>query len=274
MGMVNHKAIRRRSWSFSVVILILLMSAMAELNPVQAQGRTGNFCVEDLTAPQNPNCTANDTSVARFNWLVVTDPCVNFTGDTTTFTYEAEWVAGNPDRYDLGIVVDRSGAANGARDGDDCYHDFLPPPVSAAATPPGPPFLDDEGGGDVCGDGGPVGANWIRQFPSITVVCADNYDSSGALNPDGVADVEVCSTWKNNRSGTCTDVTGAIPGTSSKCGCRGWNLFSTTSVQMQSFGADSDETPVWAVGLTALGALLALAVIRQRRGGLHTTRPY
>ena len=237
--------------------LALVALAFAGAAPASAQ-RTGNFCMTDLGGN---SCTANDLAITGFEFVTLVDGCSNFTGDTATVVLRTSMTAASASRYDLGITIDLSGSPTGAYDGDNCYHDYFPAPLSNTATPPGPPYRDDDG--NVCGDGGVAGNTWVRTHAQLTITCADNFPVG---NPDGIADVQICNSWKQN-TGTCTGVAGAVPGAPSKCRCQTYNLFSPTAVVMKGFGAGpGSDRPIGILALAVLGMLgLSLAVQGRRR---------
>jgi len=73
----------------------------------------------------------------------------------------------------------------------------------------GGPWLDNDG--DSCGD---IATNTqvIKTLQQLRFSCVD-------ADLDGSVDVSVCTAWDNNAGTVCNDLSGAFPGTNSKCSC-------------------------------------------------------
>ena len=155
--------------------------------------------------------------------IATTEQCNEGTPGFATVVFEAGLLAGMADRYDIGIFLARDGGS--ARDGDDCFHDYLDPPLTTMPTygdvdmdtvPDivGGPWWDGDSAttaNDVCGD--IEGSTEIfKTLVPVTIACVDT-------NGDGNVDVDVCLSWDNNANTLCTGVAQAFPGTNSKCGC-------------------------------------------------------
>jgi len=196
-----------------------------------AQGEQGNVCVRDYRG--GAVCTANDVRIEALTVVSVVEDCVSGTPGETEVVFETlVSSAGSPDRYDIGLFLALDGGS--ARDGDNCYHDFLSGPLTPTPTyveedpmltGPGPmgeetiidgPWWDGAGDGDLCGD---IESNsrLKKTLPPLRFACIDT-------NGDGSADVSVCTSWDNNTGSACNSVVDAFPGTNSKCSCSGVEL--------------------------------------------------
>lgn len=237
---------------------LALAAFAATKSPATALAQeTGNFCAEDGPAGA-VTCTAADGGISRFNWISISDPCTNTTGDMATLTFEIDITTGSPQRYDYGFFIDLTGAVNGARDGDSCYHDYLPAPLSTSNTPPGPPYLNISPDNDACGDAD-SNQTWTRTTQAVTITCADN-------NNNGFYDVSVCNSYNNNTNGTCNSVSDAYPQNSAKCQCFLFDVTTPTAVKLAGLSATSGglgtNGPLLA---TLLGVVGAAAVLAGRR---------
>ena len=202
--------------SFTPAILgFLLWSAPASL--MAQSGETGNVCVRDFRS--GAVCTANDVRIEALVPQTVIEDCASgVVGETEVMFKVLVSADGSPDRFDIGLFLALDGGS--ARDGDSCFHDFLVPPLSATPTLgdanmdgimdiDGGPWLD--GDSDGCGD---IGTNTqvLKVLQTLRFACVDN-------NMDGSVDVSVCTSWDNNAGTVCNDLSGAFPGTNSKCSC-------------------------------------------------------
>ncbi|MDY7093023.1 MAG: hypothetical protein SX243_08635 [Acidobacteriota bacterium] len=182
-----------------------------------AQGETGNVCVRDYRG--GAVCTANDVRIEALTVVSVVEDCVSGVPGETEVVFETLVSSdGSPDRYDIGLFLALDGGS--ARDGDNCYHDFLEPPLTTTPTYgdansdtvpdiTGGPWWDDDG--DSCGDI-ESSTQVFKTLPPLRFACIDS-------DGDGSADVSVCTSWDNNSGSTCTTVVDAFPGTNSKCSC-------------------------------------------------------
>jgi uncharacterized repeat protein (TIGR01451 family) len=205
--------------AISVYILVLAVISMVLLiTPIAESAETGDVCVDHYRP--GAVCTANDVRVESFTPHAGTfSGCTNGIG-TATFDVKVSAI-GSPDRYDIGLFFSQDGTS--AKTGTSCYHDFLSGNLSATR-----PSIDTDadgfpdatgtvtnpywnGDGDLCGD---VSSNSnAYRTVTLTFECVD-------LNGDGLIDIPVCTSWDNQASSGCTDVTGAVPGTKSKCDCQ------------------------------------------------------
>jgi MYXO-CTERM domain-containing protein len=241
----------------------LIAAAILALPSGASAQESGNVCVQDYRP--RATCTANDVRIEELVPILVVEACNEGEIGVVEVVFEAlVSAAGSPDRYDIGMFVALDG--NSALTGDSCYHDYLAPPVTS--TPvygdrnlDGIPDLYDgpwwDGGpdADLCGDM-QTNTQVFKTFASVRLVCVDQ-------DGDGAADVSVCSSWDNNAGTPCNDVTGAFPGTGSKCSCETINFdFTPSAVSLRSWQVSSAEGPSapWlaAVNLLALGTLAAL----------------
>ncbi|MGH2536225.1 MAG: hypothetical protein ACRDHL_02400 [Candidatus Promineifilaceae bacterium] len=282
----------RTHWLVAAVgLAALALALLAGAGTALAQdSETGNVCVRDYLA--GANCTANDVRFERLSPANVVLPCGNHDNNpntpfTTTVVFEALVSAdGSPNRYDIGLFIaldgtshdadiDPSGQVLGALGGDACYHTFLSGPQTStpAYTVDSLPIEQPDGINDTVVDGpwwngntdldgcGDMETNTavLKTLEAITVACVDN-------DGDGAADVSVCSSWDNNTQTTCTDVTTAFPGTSSKCSCETVQ-FDFTPTALTQAGATAEGQPALPLyipaGLAAV-ALLSLVVLRRR----------
>ena len=212
--------------------------------PADAQ-QIGNYCVRDFQP--GANCTANDVRIEQLTPVNVIEDCVTGTPGWATVVFEAMVSAsGSPNRYDIGIFIGLGTAADEALTGDNCLHDYLEPPLTATPTytdlrPPGGNGVNELVGGpwltnepsdptDTCGD---IGSNteFYKTLVQVTLACVNRDFDVG-----DTADAHVCVSWDNNTNSTCTDVSGAFPGTNSKCGCSIVDLgIAPTPVDLVSF---------------------------------------
>ena len=160
----------------------------------------------------------------------------------------ADEQSGSPDRYDIGIFVSLD--EDEAIDGDNCFHDYLPPPLTEDPifgdsnsdgiddVLDGPwPDLDN-GDEDTCGD---IfrGTQNIKTLQTLRFACVDRADD-GIM--DGEADLSWCVSWSNNRNNSggqlCTGLSNAFPGTPSKCACGVADLGIPIPVELESFSIE------------------------------------
>ena len=257
---------------FVLLIGAIVFGALFAVSSVRAQDETGNVCVQDYVS--GASCTANDVRIEELNPIEVVEACNEGTVGEVEVIFEALVSAnGSPDRWDIGLFIDRSGTPGGALVGDNCLHTYLEPPVTANPTYgdynsdtipdiKDGPWWDGGRDADMCGD--IESDTQVIKTIQVRLACVDN---SG--DPLGAADVHVCSSWDNNTSTACTDVSGAVPGTGSKCSCTTFEFgFTPTALEMFGMtGTDETTTPsLWLAG-TALVLLLgaSLIVLRRRR---------
>lgn len=164
-------------------------------------------------------CTANDIRTEALNPVQIIEGCADGVPGEAEAVFEALISAvASPDRYDIGLFVALDGGD--ARMGDSCLHDHLDPPLSVDPAygdhnlDAVPDIIDGpwwDADLDACGDL----ESDTQAFRSLTALRFACNDSNG----DGSVDIHVCTSWDNNLSTACNDLSGAIPGTSAKCGC-------------------------------------------------------
>jgi hypothetical protein len=219
----------RMVFGAAVLVVIALLAA-----PRVGAALNGGTCIDDVTGRTN-NCTASDVRIAELR-NVEDISCE--AGGLVDVSLRARLVAGAGERYDIGTFVALDGGY--ARTGT-CQHDFLPPPLSAGGLcsasgsachwdgdcPSGEtctdgydplsgtgPFFNaeqEEDPGDFCGDI----EHQVETFYDLVAVTVPCEDTNG----DGYLDIGTCVSWDVNMQSTCVDVSGAIPGNKSKCGC-------------------------------------------------------
>lgn len=264
--MFLHKSFHKGVVFCLTLVLLVVFSGGA----LAQSGVEGNYCVRDFQP--GAVCTANDVRIEELTPVNIIETCSEGTPGEAEVVFEALVSAdGSPDRYDIGLFVALDGGS--ARDGDSCLHDYLDPPLTANPTYGDynvdgvddildGPWLENDG--DMCGD---IGTNTqvIKTLQQIRFACEDQ-------DQDGFADISVCASWDNNAGTECSELSGAFPGTNSKCGCDLLNLpFSPTSVTMTGIGAGDSA---WLAGVATVVMVMFLAlmtgvVLRRRRAGLE-----
>ncbi len=181
---------------------------------------TGNVCVQDYQP--GAVCTAQNVQVADFIVTSIVEACESGTVGEMELQVQVVAQAEMPDRYDLGLYLDLSGLIEGAKTGDNCFHDYFDPPLTAtpscgdANNDMIPDILNGpwwDGDGDTCGDIESSAQEIKDLTQTIRVPCVDN-------DNDGFIDVHACFSWDNNTMGDCFTVVDAFPSTASKCGCQ------------------------------------------------------
>ncbi len=265
------KVVSMKRWL--VLLAAVAFGAFAAM-PAFAQGdwgddgESGDVCIQSYQP--GFTCTAGDVPDFEFQVVEIVEGCSEGTIGEMEVVVNAV-VGSGPDRYDLGMFVASNGGS--ALSGDSCYHGYLgggvteTPSYGDTLNPNGIPEVvngpwwngETQDAADTCGD---IESNTevIVTLPTMRLACVDN-------DGDGAADVDVCLSWDNNRQDTCSDVSGAIPGTNSKCGCTAVDFpfqpTAITSLQAQSTGADTLAVPF--AGITAALAIVTLLIITQRR---------
>jgi hypothetical protein len=215
----------RRPLLLMVVAAAFLLLAALLIGPQTAsaqQGVTweqGNFCVVDrYTGGGSPTCEANDVRISNLS-PSISEACIGVgLGETTTVQFTAEVLTTSTTRYSIGFFIAQDG--NLALNGNVCYHDFLQPAITPTGTTPPLGFQTTGSGpyrnvdGNACADTlQNDGLVYYRTQVPVTITCID-------ANNDGIVDpISTCTSWEENANGVCNDVTGAAPGTPSKCNC-------------------------------------------------------
>lgn len=209
MNMLQRASIgtQARPWRVTLIVLVTMLMA-AQWTGAQTPGlnfEEGDVCVQHYQP--GAVCTAEDVRIASIS-PEIQDVCLT-AGDVASAVFTVQIVTNATDRYDIGVFVATDGGS--ALSGNSCYHDFLQPatdgPWDFVTT-----FRNTDG--DVCADTRSTDTDAYYTFQQeIQILCVD-------ANGDGVVDpFSTCTSWDNNASSPCLDVTDAVPGTSSKCRC-------------------------------------------------------
>jgi hypothetical protein len=165
--------------------------------------------------PGGNACTANDMTVSYSAEPEIFDGCINSSDTLDAQLYATITV--KPERYDLSMWINPLGTD--ALDGALCARQVMIP-VSATPDPTNPlgtgPFQDIDG--DACGDRS-ANLTAIYKFPfRINAPCTDLIlNASGQA---GFVDLGQCGAWQQpGGNPVCSNISGAVPGTSSKCNC-------------------------------------------------------
>ena len=201
---------------FSKFIFIgLIALAFCAVNPAISQ-ISGSSC---LAANGGSSCTAGDISLSTVTITKVLDGCTDPT-DTALVDLEGDVVSASSQRYDVGLWINEDGTS--ALTGGQCFRDWLP-------GADGFPELD----GDACGTV-VKSTSELRAMSSVTIACAD-------LDGDTFAEVSTCVSWKNSgKSNDCLDISGATPGTGSKCQC---NITQIDAISIPNLSLTKSCTP-------------------------------
>jgi uncharacterized repeat protein (TIGR01451 family) len=212
--MKHNLFLRRRNFLLTLPILALtVLSMVLMITPGTAiSAETGDVCIIHYGVA---GCTAQDFGIKALNWVSTQTDCDAGNGFATA-TFDVVVATANPTRYDVGMFIALDGQS--AATGHDCYHDFLNPvtPILADVNLTGGPWLSLDG--DQCGD---LASNsQATKRVKLTFKCVDT-------NSDNFVDINACASYVQNAKPNCFDVSVAVPGTSSKCGC---NSFTTPIV--------------------------------------------
>ncbi|PWB68167.1 MAG: hypothetical protein C3F15_16930, partial [Holophagae bacterium] len=195
----------------------LLLAALVAFPFAAHAQQTGNYCVQDFVP--GATCTANDVRIELLRVVSVNESCTEGVYGQAEVVFEVlVSAAGSPNRYDIGLTLALDGGS--ALSGDNCFHDYLPPDLSATPTYgdanndgipdlSAPPWWDGEGQGDLCGD---IASNTqvIKTLVAIRIACIDR-------TGDGIVDVSVGTSWRQNGLADCFGITQVYPGAPSKC---------------------------------------------------------
>jgi hypothetical protein len=178
---------------------------------------TGAVCVRDFSA--GITCSGMDVRITGITPLLILEDCP--TGDPTTAQASLRIrIAAFQNRYDIGLFLGLNG--NSAVTGGQCLHDYLEPPLETSPT-----YTDSDGNGrpdlsgpwlnaepfepaDDCGDIG-SGTDDLKTL-TFRFACVDT-------NGDGSVDISACASWTNGTSSTCPNISGATPGSGTRCAC-------------------------------------------------------
>ena len=246
--------IKNRCSPVSLVLFIAVGAFLIGTAAAQAAvpSSYANGCVGDadnLSKPlNNPSCTANDVRLtAIVEGTLVTygnctvslaqcthdaqcpagetcdgKGCTDTPGDTVTFSATGQFVAGQADRYDVGLFIETGidSAGNGARFGS----------CTRFAFSSGQTGFSDPDDTDLCGDVEGSSTPTLA-FGPVTIPCSDLKSPGATLDdpplntPDGLVDINHCETWGNGVAevptihGTCNSAQDINSGTGSKCSC-------------------------------------------------------
>jgi len=195
-----------------VAVVIGLLSI-----PVAFAYETGAVCVRDFSA--GVTCSGQDVRIMDITPVAILEDCP--TGDPATAQASLKLrIAASLSRYDIGLFLSLNG--NSALSGTQCLHDYLEPPLVTSPT-----YTDSDGNGrpdlsgpwwnaepfepaDDCGDI----ASGTDDLKTLTFrfACVDT-------NGNGIVDISVCSSWTNGTSSTCPNISGAAPGSGTRCAC-------------------------------------------------------
>jgi hypothetical protein len=202
----NSRAWGHMAHRFVVSLLAsagLLATAAMAAPPVENTG-----CILDQpTAPSGLNCTANDIQLSS-PAITVIDPC-SFSGDTAKLQVLVDITGTAQTRYDIGVWLSVDGDPNG--DGSESGT------CSVVSIPNN--ILDVDGNStnidaDACGDVANTAAGppdiLQADMGTVDVLCLDS-------NSDGLIDVPVIVSWKQQSANDCSTSAEALPGTSAKC---------------------------------------------------------
>lgn len=211
------------------VLLLASLTAGVIATPVLADVIQNTACIEDQPAYTHGTigCTANDIQLSS-PFVTVDKPC-NFPGDTATLHVLFDLTSTAKSRYDISVWFSVDGDPNGdgpatGVDAQSCTVAGLPNnlPLNTDAVPAIQTNFDTDFDGDSCGDVSDSGENNDKTVNILTpqilqadlgmfdLICNDS-------NGDGLLDVPVIISWKNQANNDCTSSLQAVPQTSSKC---------------------------------------------------------
>jgi hypothetical protein len=260
--------IRNSRVLFQFLIISLALTSLVVTYTLVKAGQTPNPqppLAPDTTGEYNCitagySCVAQDVKVKELVAVQIMTPCTgNPAYATVRFRVMVE--AASPDRYDIGTFISLDGDQVQGN-GNQCYHDYYEVPLNTApdygdfnidtipdlfkdypaGTFTGFKNAETKDTADFCGDIDNVTQIFKVQDETISIRCADTINDAGAAIPDGYVDLYACASWDNNAQSTCTGITGAVPGTQSKCGCNRINTripTNPTAVLLMDFDARS-----------------------------------
>lgn len=179
---------------------------------------TGAVCVHDFSP--GITCSGQDVRITGITSLAILEDCP--TGDPSTAEASLKLrIAAFQNRYDIGLFLSLNG--NSAVSGTQCLHDYLEPPLATSPT-----YNDSDGNGRPDLSGGP----WLNAEPFEPADdCGDIASGTDDLktltfrfacvdtNGDGIVDISACASWSNGTSSTCPNISGAGPGSGTRCAC-------------------------------------------------------
>ena len=179
---------------------------------------TGAVCVRDFS-PGN-TCSGLDVRIMSITSVAILEDCPS--GDPSTAEASLKLrIAAFQSRQDIGLFLSLNG--NSALSGAQCLHDYLEPPLATSPT-----YTDSDGNGRPDLSGGP----WLNAEPFEPADdCGDIVSGTDDLktltfrfacvdtNDNGIVDISACASWSNGTSSTCPNISGAAPGSSTRCAC-------------------------------------------------------
>ncbi|MGE0822032.1 MAG: hypothetical protein AB7G75_03595 [Candidatus Binatia bacterium] len=194
----SEDSARKSPFSFLLFLQLFVLTALFA-SPRLASAA---LCLDD-NYDKKAVCTAEDVQIAQVIVNQVIDGCdPNIPNDTATIDFDVVVQLNASDssgRFDSGIYI--------AQDGGDAL-------TGQCVNSPLPLTTDTLGDGDSCGDLTLQGQQVTVNFNGpVEVACVDS-------NGDGALDLPSCVSWKQpGDNDECNDISGAVPGTPSKCKC-------------------------------------------------------
>ena len=228
---------------------IAVMGLIGALSiPAARAYETGAVCVRNFSS--GITCSGTDVQIMDATAVTILEDCPSGDPGTALASLRFRIAAGTMSRYDIGLFASLNG--NSALSGTQCLHDYLEPPLETSPT-----YADADGNGrqdlsgpwwnaepfapgDDCGD--IAGGTDDLKTLTFRFSCVDT-------NLNGIVDISVCTSWSNGTSSTCPNISGAVPGSGTRCAC---NVLDTGI----PFGAGGN---VAGLAMARSGANLALA---------------
>jgi len=186
--------------------------------PAASAYETGAVCVRNFSA--GITCSGQDVRIMDVTPVAILEDCPG--GDPTTAEASLKLrIAASLSRYDIGLFLSLNG--NSALSGTQCLHDYLEPPLSTSPT-----YADSDGNGRPDLSGGPW---WNAEPFEPADDCGDIASGTDDLktltfrfacvdtNGNGIVDISACVSWSNGTSSTCPNISGATPGSGTRCAC-------------------------------------------------------
>jgi hypothetical protein len=198
---------------------VWLITALAtSALPVAAE--VGNFCVRNFSP--GVTCSGSDVQINRVEVVSLSEDCASGDPASAMGTLKVRLACGTISRYDVGLFVALNG--NSAESGTQCLHDYLEPPLVTS-----PVYADSDGNGrqdlsqgpwwnaepfDQADDCGDIAGNTdaIKTLIPLRFSCVDT-------NGNGIVDISTCVSWTNGTVSTCPNISGATPGSGTRCSC-------------------------------------------------------
>jgi hypothetical protein len=179
---------------------------------------TGAVCVRNFSS--GITCSGADVRILGSTPVAILEDCP--TGDPSTAEATLKLrVAAFQSGYDIGLFLSLNGSS--ALSGTQCLHDYLEPPLDTS-----PVYGDSDGNGRPDLSGVP----WLNAEPFVPADdCGDIASGTDDLktltfrfacvdtNGNGIVDISACASWSNGTSSTCPNISGAAPGSGTRCAC-------------------------------------------------------